>query len=69
MHVISLVMYFAYGCLQVFYLSYSITLSLIITPHHHFTYDTTLRASTISPSQLAIKIKIVYYYLLGGERG
>jgi hypothetical protein len=28
-----------------------------------------LRASTISPSQLAIRIKILYYCLVGGERG
>jgi hypothetical protein len=28
-----------------------------------------IRASTISPSLLAIRIKILYYYLVGGVRG
>jgi hypothetical protein len=29
----------------------------------------TIRASTINTSHLAIRIKIIYCYLVGGERG
>jgi hypothetical protein len=32
-------------------------------------YSKSFTASTISSSQLAIRIKIVYYCLVGGERG